>query len=551
MPIVVSREADRVVNFAARELKKYLQEISKALFTIKKSVDIDMSLSSSAIVVGSGEWEERNDFTLDPNCAPFDGFAIRSLQNKLFVRGTNSRSSLYGVYALLEELGCEFVEPGIEHIPQSQCLMYSSPDITDVAAFPLRTVYPNLNHVHKKAPFKDLDPKVLLPQIDWMAKRRLNHYVFYVNFYRYELWEKHKMKILEEMLDRGFDLEVTHHSLHFFCPPDENHDFGDYGPSTYIRNHPNWYVPALECGGRGRWQTRVDLPAVQKVVIKRYLEYIEHNPELEIIGLWPDDIPMNAPYKGLGITDGYLKFWNKAGEALARAFPEKRLATCAYLELITPPNKVVPNPNLHQWFCPISRSYSYGIDDKRNKEFLSYLREWVKQMSPYHLGIFEYYGWQMELKPLLEVMRNDMQVYRDLGVGGVYAWSGFVNNVLGDDYRWAMDLFCLTHLLWNPQADLEGPRRTWAENVFGRAASAILDFHDLLRKEHAKEVRKGLSPIYQWICFDLMHKCQKILAAARKKAGSPRIMRRIDLLEKMLTHGSAEEICREGQARLM
>ncbi len=555
MPIIVSRTADRVVCFAVWELKRYLQKISKATFTIKKCNDIDISGSFSAIVVGAGEWEKRLDFNLDPACTPFDGFTIRSFQNKLFIRGVNSRSSLYGVYALLEKLGCEFVEPGIEYVPELKTITLSGINIKEVSAFVIRNIYRAGNSIKKKEDIDFLNPDVNAPQIDWMAKKRLNHYVFYVNHYRYDLWERDKHKVLDELLNRGFDIEVTHHSIHYFCPPDENHDFGGYGPETYLRNHPDWYVPAMECGARGRWQTRVNLPEVQKIITRRYMEYAGRNPEIKITGLWPDDIPMNITYKGLGVTDGYMKFWNNVGKTLAKSFPEKRLATIAYFELIEPPKKVAPAFNLHQWFCPIERNYHYGINDKRNKKDFSYLKKWVKQMPPYHLGIFEYYSWQMELTPLLNVMRNDMQAYRDLGVGGIYSWSaGYpdnILNILGEDYRWAMDIFGLTHILWNPQADIEGLRQIWVRNVFDGSASCILDFYDLLGKEHKKELRKKLAPNYQWISLDLMHMCQKLLASARRKAGSQRVMDRIDLLEKVLVHGSAEKILREGKYRVV
>lgn len=104
-----------------------------------------------------------------------------------------------------------------------------------------------------------------------MAKQRLNHYVFYVDYYRYDLWEKYKQDILDTLLDRGFDIEVSHHSIFYFCPLSEDVDFGNYGSSTYQQNHPDWFTNR---------QARIELPAVQEVIKERYFEYLRRNPEL-------------------------------------------------------------------------------------------------------------------------------------------------------------------------------------------------------------------------------------------------------------------------------
>ncbi|MBU4212327.1 MAG: DUF4838 domain-containing protein [Verrucomicrobia bacterium] len=549
-PIIIPTNADRVTRFAASELRKYLKQISGAEFVLKHSWR-GVTPGETAVFLGAGPWEAEFGLNLDPSQHPFDGFALHYRGPHLFICGHNPRSTLYGVYALLEEIGCAFIEPGIEHVPRRQIVALEGRNRREVGAFALRNIYAAPNHYQKRAPFTALDRTVTVPQIDWMAKRRLNHYDFYVNFYRYDLWEKHKGEVLEALLDRGFDIEVTHHSLHYFCPPDENHDFGDFGPATYLRNHPDWYLPGLECGARGRWQTRVELPAVQKIIVERFLQYLDRNPELKICGLWPDDIPINRPYRGLSHTDGYMKFWNRAADALAASFPDKLLAIIGYFELSPPPRTVTPRRNIHCWYCPIARNLMYPVAHPRNERFLKWLKGWIKAMPPHQTASFEYYGWQMELTPLRFMMQKDLPLYHDLGLGGIYGWSAFGNSLLGEDMRWAVDLFFLAHQLWDTKADPRKLEAMWAEGVFGRAAPEILDFYAFLARTHAREIKNGLAPIYQWIAFDVVHKAQAILAAARKRAETPAIRRRVDLLEKVLLRGSAEVIWREGKARVV
>jgi len=538
--IFIPEDADRVTKFAALELKKYLRKITEVEFSIKEKKNFNFPPKYPSILIGSNK----------TSSTTFDGFTISTQNNKIFINGNNPRSTLYGVYDFLEILGCKFIEPGIEKIPKLKTISIPYINKKGVADFPLRNIFRTTSAIQKNVKFEALNPDLVLPQIDWMAKRKLNHYEFYVDYYRYDLWEKNKNKILDALLDRGFDIEVTSHSIHYFCPPDENHDFGDYGVETYQKNHPEWYIPALECGARGRWQTRVELPEVQNIITRRYLNYIRRNPELKIIGLWPDDIPMNAPYKKLNHADGYLKFWNRIGKCLLEEFPGKLVGIIGYMELLKPPKKVTGGINLHCWFCPMEENWMYPITDERNKKFLNYLKGWIDKMPPYQVAIFEYYGESQEFIPFREKMKKDLPAYKEIKLGGIYGWAGFGYNILGREYRWALDFFVLTHLLWNTEKNIKTLEEIWAETVFGNTVGPyILDFYDLVKKEYQKETKKGLVHIYQWISLDVLHKIQKILSSARKKAINPETIRRIDLLEKTACYGCTEEMWRTGQPR--
>lgn len=533
LPIVIANPSDRVVRFAARELAKYFKAMSGAGVDIRMVKTFSLAHGGPAILLGSGPWEQEIPSRLDPCRDPMDGFILKTVGRQLLVRGNNRRGTLYAAYALLERLGCRFMEPGIEHVPSQPTLAVSPLNEQEIGSFPLRNIFRTVVVPQKKPDFTFLKPELAVPQIDWMAKRRINHYEFYIDYYRYDLWEKYKHLVLDALLDRGFDLEVTHHSIHYFCPPDENHDFGDYGSSTYERNHPDWFIPSYECGSRGRWQTRVELPAVRKVIIQRYLEYRARNPELKIVGLWPDDVPMNAPSRNLNPADGYLKtFWNRISAELARELPEKHLGTIAYFELIKPPKQVKPHPNQHCWFCPIERDMRYPLRDRRNRYFIPHLKGWVEKSAPHQIAVFEYYGWSHPFIPFHAMVRDDLRIYRDLKVGGLYGWSGFGYNALGLDYCWAMDLLVLSRLLWNPDANTDALKEDWARTVFGRAGGRVLDFYDYMKRVFGREARKGFVPGYEWLNLDVLHGAQRILASARKLASDARATRRIDLLEK-------------------
>ncbi len=398
------------------------------------------------------------------------------------------------------------------------------------------------------APFDFIDPDLTIPQIDWMAKRRLNHFAFYVDYYRLDLWEAHKGGILDALLDRGFTIEQSYHSLHYFCPPDENHDFGHHGPGTYRVNHPDWYLPAHEIG-RGTWQTRVELPEVRNIITERYLDYFQRNPELNILGLWPDDIPMNQPVPGDRPADGYLPFWNHVADELARAFPGKRVGTIAYFELLRPPARQRPRPNQHLWYCPLERNYQYPLDHDRNRHWIEPLQAWANLSPPGQVGVFEYYGWAVSFIPFRRIVQDDLRIYHDLGVGGIYGWSGFTRDILGRDSRLGIDLAVLSSLLWEPDAPVEQIEDAWIAGMYPGAEAPMHDFYGLLADRHAAEAEKGLAYYfdwignYQWIDLDLLHEAQAILAAARNTA-SDVALPRIDQLEIVCAKGATQSIKR-------
>lgn len=535
--IIISTDADRVVRFAAGELNSYMEKITGTGFKILKK----KNCPSNGIFLCASDKCDSFPAAVFAN-KEVDAFVLLSFADGISIRGSNSRSILYGVYDFLETLGCVFLEPGKETIPKLEVLEVPYIERKSSAAFKLRNIFRIQIVKSRDDGFEGLDPEHHLPQIDWMAKQRLNHYVFYVDYYRYDLWEKHKHQILDALLDRGFKIEVTHHSIMYFCPPDENHDFGNYGSFTYQRNKPEWYASS-----GGEYQVRIELPEVREVIKDRYLEYLRNNPEVDIAGLWPGDSSVNHPYPELSHTDGYLKFWNEIGENLKKSFPEKSLATLAYFELTEAPTRITPNSNIHNWFCRHDDNYMYSIRDEKNRKYFDLLKEWTEKMPPEQIACFHYYGWMPVLTPFIENMQIDLMTYKEMELAGVYGWSGFTYNILGNNYRWARDLYVFSRLLWEPEQDLKILEKRWVEGVFGTSSREILHFYETLRKIHEFESGKGLLPRVPWISLDLLHSLQRILAKARKQADSPEILHRINLLEQITASGATAVIQRTPQ----
>lgn len=531
--ILLKENADRVLRFAAKELAAYLNKMTGACFPVLREGEED-SRETLLILKAGRETDDQ-----------LDSFALLPEGKSLILEGVNPRSTLFAVYDFLEFLGCSFVEPGVEEIPFFSRLETAFPKKKSTAAFILRNIFREQIVPDRNANYRGLEKGHHLPQIDFMAKRKLNHYDFYVDYCRYDLWEKHKGEVLDAMLDRGMKLEVCHHSIGYFFPADKAHDYGSYGDSTYYATHPQWFRSS---------QARIELPEVREIITERFLAYVRNNPELKMIGVWPGDSAMPPPEEGLTVADGYLDFWNTIAARLEKEFPGKVLSIIAYLDLLEPPVLRKGAANTQIWFCPIRTNYHFAMEDHPDgRRFLRQLGEWVKRMPEGRLNVFDYFGWQPPFIPYAKNVGRTLHRYRELGAGGAYGWVGFTYNLMGEEYRWAKELYAYTEQLWDPDADVEKLLEKWAHGVFGKAAGEkIAEFYRMVEEEHGKLVaRMTPDAMKNWITLPLLHKMQALLAEARTlAAGNSSALRRIDLLELVALHAVTEKVIPEaGKSR--
>ena len=106
--IVVSANADAGTKYAAEELTKYLKAIGGVELPIvcdcTEPADKEIVIGCTSRPGNPGSASLKND-----------GYILRTMDDKLFIRGMNDRGNLYGVYGLLENvLGCRFYTSTVE-----------------------------------------------------------------------------------------------------------------------------------------------------------------------------------------------------------------------------------------------------------------------------------------------------------------------------------------------------------------------------------------------------------------------------------------------------
>ena len=122
--IVVSRNAGRTLHFAARELQKYVRQMTDAELPI---ADDNAPVTGHRISLVSSSSTDSHVAALVRELVPaddaFDAFRLKTLSDQLVIAGVSDRAVLYRVYALLEKWGCRWMGPGADDVPRLKTLV--------------------------------------------------------------------------------------------------------------------------------------------------------------------------------------------------------------------------------------------------------------------------------------------------------------------------------------------------------------------------------------------------------------------------------------------
>lgn len=116
--IVTEENPDATTKTAVKELQTYIKKISGA--KIKSVTENEFSPEDKAIILGKTSLEKGN-VEINRKKIAKDGFKLYSDGKHLFIAGSDSRGTLYGVYTFLEEyLGVRWFTPELEVVPESE-----------------------------------------------------------------------------------------------------------------------------------------------------------------------------------------------------------------------------------------------------------------------------------------------------------------------------------------------------------------------------------------------------------------------------------------------
>jgi len=254
--------------------------------------------------------------------------------------------------------------------------------------------------------------------------------------------------LLPEVKKRGLKIDMNHHNLVFWLPPERYYD-----------THPEWYAMVEGVRLRNAGQLAVCTSNRQAVgtMIENIRVYLRENPEVGIVGVIPEDglgmcqcaecrkLDMNPtdadrlPLHGRRLrspegenqskTRRYALLLNEVSRAIRDEFPNVKLGGAAYVDLMWPPRDVTLESNIVIWVAIYWRCGAHELGPNScevNRFFWDILDQW-RRSQPCEIILYEYYmgmSCQRGLPyPLAGVITREWSRLRSLGIGGATVQS--------------------------------------------------------------------------------------------------------------------------------
>lgn len=475
LQVVIGKSTSEVDQFAASELARYLGKITGANF----AVETPEKVPAEALVVGQAAVE-----SIDPDFAKQalgeDGFMIRRDRGRVLIAGATGRGTLYGVYALLEKLGCRWFAPnfdfygaaGGEFIPQNSAAEAGDWNTVERPDFKWRKLYVEEGWSHTGENLKQM--------VDWMAKARMNVLdcpIDYQHWHHTE-WDNFRQALIPELKKRGMLIEIGGHGYPNFLPQEK-----------YFAQHPDWF--GMYDGKRSN-DPRVVFstanPEAVNTFVANVTTYLKSHPEIDILDVWPpdsarwseapEDVALGSPSERQMILLDHLD------HELKSEFPKLRIQFNAYEMFTVPPVEHKPDPGMVMEFCPIQRSFEsslYASDYPENEEYFHNLQAWLTgAIDPSNITVYTYitkYAWRSLPVLIPHMIVDEARRYHDMGIGGMATYS--------EPGGWAtfeLDHYITARALWDPGLNVRDELVDYTSKRYGPAGPAVFAYLRLVEE---------------------------------------------------------------------
>lgn len=298
--IVIPQKPEATEDFAANELKKYLDMIFHT--NIKIVLDNEVVTGNIFLIGGpnrnkiSSKYISSSEF--DIVVPGPEGILVKSFDNNIILlagslsnQNNSDCSILYAVYEFLERyLGCTFAAFSN---PQSD-VGEVVPEIDKIELNDIHYCKKNSDRPYRTAIVQysnwagNPDRKLNISFFDWLVKNRYNRILTWSSIYEFYK----RTGLLSEARKRGISFTVGHHeSSRLFLP-----DYGnEYFQEHYFETHPEYYK-LMSDGNRfsfkdhsGQWVFCSRNENAISEVAKNVIFWIDQNPDVDTVAFWPND----------------------------------------------------------------------------------------------------------------------------------------------------------------------------------------------------------------------------------------------------------------------
>ncbi|MFC2158123.1 DUF4838 domain-containing protein [Acidobacteriota bacterium] len=426
--IILYEKAGDIERRAAKELQKYLAEISGCTLEIIRSEDPAETPHILLASAGSFSGVYPN---IDREVLEEDGFTISTEGKNLVLAGGTKKGVLYAVYTLLEDyLGCRKFSANVEYIPHEKTIDLPPIDRTDV---------PQIKHreVHMPDAFDDA----------------------------YADWHK-----LDNRKVRNTEWGMWVHTFDDFIPPDR-----------YFQEHPEYFS---EINGVRVPDAQLCLtdPDVFQIVVDGLKERMALKPNATYWSVSQNDTYYPCQCRECrelekmygGPSGAILHFVNR----VAREFPRKVISTLAYQYSRSAPRKITPEENVNIMLCTIELNRSRPIAvDNLSASFRKDIEDWGKLTD--NIILWDYvvqFRNLIDPFPNLRVLKPNIRYFVDNNVRMMFQQG---SGTLRSEFH-ELRTYIISKLLWNPESDVDAVLSDFIEGYYDGAGLHIQKYIDLM-----------------------------------------------------------------------
>ena len=513
--VAVAGNAPGPVRFAADELCRYLALI----------------LGVPAVSQSDGPAPRIELSVADDRDLAEEAYDLISENTMFRLVGGGPAGVVYGAYEFLRRYcGCQFsgLGPEGEHVP---CL-----EQVEIPAGRVRRT-PKLWYRGLQAHGRtDSNPELDIQRFDWMAKNGMNYVMItpvpdvpafkgettfdpqtgrvinpvpagrYTNRWFRENW-------LPEIRKRGLKVDMNHHNLFFWLPPD-----------VYFKDHPEWY--AMVNGERVRKAHQLCIctsnDEAVETLIANVKAYLRENPEVKIVGVIPEDGSgycmcdacrqqdespedvfriggrmrvRDSEAENPSIIRRYVRLVNRVACAVREEFPDVKIGSAHYSSLVFAPRGVKLESNVVPWIAMYWRCGAHTLTDTNclvNDSYLYELRKWV-DLHGGKIILYEYYmGMSAQVAapyPMDDLICKEWPELKKMGIDGATVQSMTANH-----NTYALNYLAFARSGWDDAVDCGRLREDFLLGMYGSCAAAVRPIYDQLEKgrKHARAPYRSL-----------------------------------------------------------
>lgn len=463
--------------FAASELCSYLERMTSTAVE-----QCDESYTGPAIAVG-GAAEACG--VAKPEGT--DSFTLKTVGESLCITG-GKRGIIYGVYELLERLGCRFFTADCEKVPYVTELILEELDETHSPDF----IYREHNYYE------------LVQHTRFAVKSRLNGM-------HHGISEKMGGNIKYSWYVHTFENLVS--------------------PEEYGETHPEYFAMD-ENGVRvltpHKNQLCLSNPEILPIAIEAVRKNLREHPEAEIVSVSQNDWRLDCQCpecRRINEQDGassgtLIRFVNAIAEALENEFPHVTFDTLAYHHTRSACT-VKPRHNVCVRLCSIECCFAHsfeGCTEPENVKFVKDIRDWHKTGA--QLYIWDYttcFNYYPTPHPNWRSLQPNMRLFRDNGAMGIFEQACGAQK--GSTDLNELRAYVLSKLMWNADADVDRLIEEFTECYYGAGGKYIRQYITLLCDTAHKEgdhVGFNDKPMHKFLDEKYLDQYEAIFAHARE-----------------------------------